>query len=53
MTASILRLRALEQRRGPPRLTALQQRILENTARLVRCGYSQQAAIDAALDKEY
>jgi hypothetical protein len=49
----IVRLRALEKRRGPPKLTGLQQRIFNEAARLIRLGHSRQQAIDAALDQEF
>ena len=52
---NIIRLRALEKRRGPQRLTAIQQRVLDNANALHRAnpGMTANQAIDAELDKEF
>lgn len=50
--ANILRLRALEQRRLPPKLTQSQQRILARANELARLGFDRKTAIDVALDEE-
>jgi hypothetical protein len=52
---NILRLRALEKRHGPQKLTALQQRILDAANALQRAnpGMTANDAIDAAADKEF
>ena len=49
----IIRLQRLEKRRVPQRLNAIQQRIFDEAARLIRLGHSRQQAIDAALDQEF
>ena len=51
----IVRLRALEKRRGPQRLTAIQQRILDKANALHRAnpGMTANNAMDAALDQEF
>lgn len=51
----IVRLRALEKRRGPPKLTVLQQRILDNANALHRAtpGMTANKAFDTALDMEF